>query len=213
MHSDTENIIISIVGKRNTDSCYVNLSNGESILCNIDLVAKYYLSKGKAMSEELHNQIVADQRLIEVKKAAYRFATYKPRTRHQIADKLKIKGFEKREIDYGIEFLMQLGIVYDAKYAMDFVRNKTKLKSYGVTRIKIELRKAGVRDELIESAVLAEYPSENALELAIQAGTKKLRMLQNKPIDKQKNSMTQFLVRQGFLWDIIKKANSILFAE
>ena len=108
---------------------------------------------------------------------------------------------------------MQFGIVDDAKFAMDFVRNKTKLKSYGVTRIKIELRKAGVRDEFIETAILAEYPSENALELAIQAGTKKLRMLQNKPIDKQKNSMTQFLVRQGFLWDIIKKANSILFAE
>ncbi len=209
---ETESIvIISIVGKRNTDSCFINLSNGESILCNIDLVAKYYLGRGKVIDEQLQGQLIADQRFIEVKKAAYRFATYKPRTRHQIADKLKQKGFEKTEIDYGIEFLKQFGIVDDAKFAMDFIRNKTKLKSYGISRIKIELRKAGVKEEYIDSAITAEYPLENVFELAIQAGTKKLRMLQNKPIEKQKNSMVQFLVRQGFSWDVIKKANAELF--
>ena len=198
-------IIISIVGVKNTSDCWLNLNNGESLRCSIDLVAKYYLKKGMSLEPELLNSINTDQRIINIKKSAYKYATYKPRTVFQVRDKLKQLGYDLSEIDAGIEFLKQFNLLDDETYAANYIKMRAKSKKFGKSRIIVELKKLGVNEHIIESALYHEYDEEDAYSTAVEAFNKKIRMLQNKPIDKQKRSMIDYLIRRGFNWQLINR--------
>ncbi len=211
MQSEDEIVIISIVAKRNSDSCYLNLGNGESLLLNLDIITNFFLSKGKKITQETLEILVKEQRKIEVRKAAYRFASYKPRSIFQIKQKLKEKGFSAEEAELATNFLKNFGLLNDMRFAENFIKNKAKTKNFGISRIKIELKRAGIADELIDQYLREFYPIENTMDLARAATNKKMKLLQNKPKEKQKNSLIQFLARQGFGWDIIKKIVAEIF--
>lgn len=208
--SQSELTIISIVAKRRTDSCYLNFDNGESLLVNIDIITRFFLSKGKKLSAELLDTITAEQRLIEVRKAAYRFATYKPRSVLQLRMKLKEKGFLPEEVDFAIKYLISFSLVDDAFYAENFIKNKAKSKNFGVNRIVAELRGAGVSQSIIESSIKQFFPQDDIYQMAMNAATKKYKLIRNKPIEKQRSSMMAYLQRQGFSWEVIKKVSNEL---
>lgn len=198
-------IIISIVGKRNSDSCYVNFDNGESLLLNLDIISKYLLIKGKTINADNISEILKAQHFIDVRKAAYRFASYKPRTEYQIRQKLKEKAYDDDEINFAVKFLLEFKLIDDENYAVTFIKNKANLKNYGANRIKLELKRAGIADNLIEDSINEYYPFENLLDIAKKAAAKKMKLLQNKPPEKQRNSLIQYLIRQGYDWSVIKR--------
>jgi regulatory protein len=202
---ENELILLSIVGIRNTSDCYLNINNGESVRCSIDLVAKYYLKKGMPISDQLMKSILQDQRLINVKKAAYRYSTYKPRTFYQVQDKLKQLGYENHEIELGVDFLVQFNLLDDYSYAKNYIRNRAKAKNFGKNRIIIELRKLRINDDIIDSVLIEEYDENSTYYDALSAFQKKMRMLTEKPIEKQKRSVTNYLFRRGFNWNLISK--------
>lgn len=209
--SQSELTIISIVAKRRTDSCYLNFDNGESLLVNIDIITRFFLSKGKKLNAELLDTITAEQRLIEVRKAAYRFATYKPRSVLQMRMKLKEKGFLPDEVDFAIKYLLSFSLIDDAFYAENFIKNKAKSKNFGINRVIAELRGAGVSQSIIEDSISRYFPCEDTYQMAMSAATKKYKLIRNKPIDKQRTAMMSYLQRQGFSWDIIKNvANELI---
>lgn len=208
--SQSDITIINIVVKRRTDSCYLNFDNGESLLVNIDIITRFFLSKGKKISSELLDTITAEQRLIEVRKAAYRFATYKPRSVLQLRMKLKEKGFLPEEVDFAIKYLISFSLVDDTFYAENFIKNKARSKNFGVNRIIAELRGAGVSQSIIESSIKQYFPQDDIYQMAMNAGMKKYKMIKNKPIEKQRASMVAYLQRHGFSWEVIKNVLSKL---
>lgn len=195
--------IISITGKKNSDSCYLKLSNDETLTINLDIISKYSLAKSKSIDNNTLELITRDQRIIDIKKCAYRFASYKPRSVYQIQQKLKEKGYIPEEIKIAIKFLLEFNLLDDNNFAESFVKNKANNKKYGINRIRLELKKAGINNEIIEHSINEFYPMENCLELAKSISQKKMKIIANKPIEKQRNSLIQFLIRQGYNWDII----------
>ncbi len=202
---DIEPIILSIVGIRNTSECWLNFNNGESIRCSIDIVSKYYLKRAMLINSELMNNILSEQRIINVKKSAYRYASFKPRTVYQVKDKLNQLGYEPSEIEIGINFLVQFNFLDDYAYAKNYIKNRAKAKKFGKSRIIIELKKLRINEELIETALSEDYDEEATYNDAVDAYHKKIRMLTNKPLDKQKRAVIDYLARRGFTWSIISK--------
>ena len=200
-----EPIILSIVGVKNTSDCYINLSNGESIRCSIDLVSKYYLKESIKIDTELMKSIIGDQRLITVKKSAYRYSTYKPRSSYQVQEKLKLLGYDKTEIEVGVNFLIQFNLLDDLAYAKNYIKNRAKSKKFGKSRIIIELKKLGINEYLIESAIVEDYDEDSTYSDAKLAFDKKIRLISNKPVEKQKRSVIDYLARRGFTWNIINQ--------
>lgn len=196
-----------VVLKRGTDSCYVILDNGERFVINVDIVVGNVLEKGKEITGAELAEILKKQRVITVKKDAYRIATNKPRSEFQMVQKLKERKYEQDEIALAIKFLYEFKLLNDLGFAKSFVANKLITKRFGLSRMRIELKRTGVSKEVIDEALASEFPNDEAeiFQLALEAAERKLRLIANKDAVKKRNSMIQFLTRQGFTWKIINR--------
>ena len=138
------------------------------------------------------------------KQKALAYVAYKPRTAHQVRTKLREKGYEPHHITIALTFLQEFNYLDDRAYARSFIHDYLLRKPCGKTKIIQELRKRGVSQYDIEDAIAEAFPQEDTLELARAAAEKKLRALRHKSVEKQRSSLTQYLQRQGFHWDIIR---------
>jgi len=205
--------IISIRKVRKKPRCKLTLDTGDFFNFSIDLVVKHKLRKNQTLSQKELDSIVAEQKIIDCKQTAYYYASYKPRTEKQVREKLKEKGFDKNSIQIAIDFLIEFDLLDDRKFAVNYIRNTLQRKPVGKFKIILNLQKKGIDKDIILGTVEQFYPHQNTLALAERAAEKKMRLLKNKDISKQKNSLISFLKGQGFDWDTIKQLIEKLFAD
>jgi len=213
MLKDTKKIL-SVKLKKGTANCFVLFDNGEFLECSNDIILKFALCKDLSITNEIYDKICQEQRIISLKQAAYNFAAYKPRTEKQVADKLKTKDFESDDIKKAILFLKEFKMLDDRVYARSFINDYLKRKAVSERKIFIELLKKGISKDLAQESVALYYPKGDNFELAEKAARKKLRALNSKPADKRRNALINYLLRQGFEWDVVKKvSNELLTVE
>lgn len=199
-------IISQITKAKIKGKCFINYVDSEEwMLLDIDVILKHGLKKGLDFTAELQLKVKAEQDLINAKRLAYSYATYKPRSEKQVEKRLIEKDFSREVIDICVNFLKEFNLIDDKRFAYDFATMYLQKKPSGVARLKQELKAKGINEYLIYDVVSQFNDSDLQLELAEKATIKKLRMLKTKPVEKQKNSLIQFLQRQDFSWDIISK--------
>jgi regulatory protein len=180
---------------------------------SLDLIMKYQLKKDMLFEESIKEKIIQEQRIINVKQAAYNFACYKQRTRKQVITKLKEKNFESSEISIAIDFLDEFKLLNDEKYAQLFAKEYINRKKCGEKKVYMELLKRGIEKQLAEKTINDIFPQDDKFDLALTNAKKKINMIKSKPLEKQKQLLISHLQRNGFDWDIIKKVLSSAFTE
>ncbi len=198
---------IKLNSRKNT--CLCSFKNNESIFeieLNYDIVLKYKLSLNKTINQNQFDEINFDNQKFNARTQGYRYATYKRRTEFEISQKLLEKGFDKKIINEVVEFLNDFKLINDNDYAKIFIADKLKMKLWGYNRIKVELLKRGIREEIIlnelSNANLEETDFSNALNLA----NKKYNQIKYKKNEaKINNSILSYLQRNGYNYNIIKE--------
>lgn len=199
-------IISQITKAKIKGKCFINYEDNEEwMLLDIDVILKYGLKKGLDFTSDLQQKVKADQDLINAKRLAYSYAAYKPRSEKQVEKRLAEKDYNREVIGICIKFLKEFNLIDDNRFAYDFAKMYLQKKPSGVARLRQELKAKGINEYLINDVVSQFTDSNLQLELAEKATIKKLRMLKTKPLEKQKNSLIQYLQRQGFSWEIISK--------
>lgn len=98
-----------------------------------------------------------------------------------------------------IDRLRERGYLNDEKFAESFVRSRSNTRNFSAKRMKVELRKKGIKPELI-AKVLAESDEYNEKTSLNNLIMKK----RNKYDDERK--LIAYLARQGFSYDDIRSA-------
>lgn len=75
------------------------------------------------------------------------------RTEHDLADKLRERGYDDGVIETVLARLRRLGYVDDAQYADQWVRSRSRTKALAAPMLRQELRRKGVDEELIDAAL------------------------------------------------------------
>lgn len=128
-------------------------------------------------------------------------------TRRQITTKLQQKQYPAFLIAEVIEKLERWGYLNDADYAESFVRERMRFKPKSPQAILYELKKRGI-EKNIAGAALEKILQENACDeekLALQALSRKIQVYRQLPKEKGIRRTRDFLLRQGFSYDIISK--------
>ncbi len=211
--TNTERIITAVTAGRNPSSCTVVFEDGAREILSTDIVVKYRLGKGTVLSPGTCAEIAKDQRLIDLKRAAYAYAAYKPRSVRQVADKLKALDYSAEEIESALGFLVDFGLLDDEKFALMFCKDYLLRKSASRNVLVNELRRKGVSAETARKTVDSIYPGDNEHEQALRAAMKKMRSLERKEPAKRKQSLFAFLCRQGFDFDVIRNVINELLPE
>jgi regulatory protein len=110
--------------------------------------------------------------------------------------------------------LRENGQLDDARYAKQFVRQRTEIRRQGKFRIMRDLRARGVPDEHVNAAIAESAEQTDEVALVRQRIERKLKLTRGEIDDRKIASLYGSLMRAGFSPDLIRRElKSITHAE
>ena len=156
------------------------------------------LSEGMEIDGELFEKICILSGREGAKRAAARLLTAGMKTETELSQKLRLKGFEKADIDAALETFKENGFIDDRQYAESYIKDALRLKKYSVRMIRQKLALKGIDRETV-SELTAELDDFEQLYALIESELRK------NPDKKGIERLKRRLIGKGFgLWDINK---------
>jgi regulatory protein len=134
---------------------------------------------------------------------AFKYLSYRDRSKKEVAQYLKIKGHTPSVIQTTLQELEKLNYINDQRFAMEWGQWRVEVKQFGKKRLQHELLAKGVSSPIIENALTTLYDSHPEQELALACAKKKLASLHGLEPKKKSRRLAQYLHRRGFSADII----------
>ncbi|MFD1135280.1 regulatory protein RecX [Paenibacillus urinalis] len=168
-----------------------------------DVMIKYRMIKGNSFHKtELEEIVIADE-----KQRAYvqslKFLERKPRTRHEMAQKLKQKEYVDSIIEEVLSRLERERLIDDAFYAKEWAIQRISNHRKGKLWVGQELRQKGIAKEHIQLA-LGEVSVEEEWDSAMTAGRKKWDQVKGDLLEKKRKTYP-FLMRRGYSGEVTRK--------
>jgi len=153
----------------------------------------------------MRNADLKEKELTRAKNTAYRFLSYRPRSRAEIETKLRDKEFDETVVAAVLVDLARLGYVNDEQFARAWARGRVRLRGFGRRRIDQELKAKGVAPEIIGEAVAEVFGETSETETALQVAEKKLRTMQHLEPEARKRRLAGLLERKGYAFAVIRE--------
>ncbi|MBL0146161.1 MAG: RecX family transcriptional regulator [Chitinophagaceae bacterium] len=148
---------------------------------------KPYLSKEQALQKVKH------------------YCGYQERCHSEVVSKLYELGVYKNEHDEIISTLIQENYLNEERFAIQFAGGKFRLKQWGKTKIKYELKSKQISEYCIKKA-LATIPLADYLKTAQKLFDAKSNTLKSeKNIYTKKRKLQDYLMQKGYEISIIKE--------
>jgi len=124
---------------------------------------------------------------------------YRLRTKRELIQRLKKKGFSDEEIEKEIENLESQGIIDDERFARIFVRGELEKNPVSKSILIKKLVEKGVNFETAKKIVEQEYDEEKVFETARRIVDKLKRR------GKDEKKIYEYFMRRGLPHDLIKR--------
>jgi len=149
----------------------------------------------------------------DAKTCALKLLGYRSRSKKEMLERLKRKGFSSEQINDTIRFLEKSGLISDESLASELLRYSTERKPLGKKGIEAFLARRGIDKELI-GRTLSTHTKDMEEESARILLEKKAKSLRNCPEDIAKRRLWGILRRRGFSMDVINRAvKSVMYSE
>lgn len=144
-----------------------------------------------------------NKELTRAKNSAYRYLTYRPRSRAEIVQKLRDREFDEAIIEAALADLERLGYVNDRQFAGQWAASRARLGGFGRRRIEQELKKKGIDREIIKRTLQEVCGDHAEVEIAKKTAERKLASMKALDRETRRRRLAGFLERKGFPFDII----------
>ena len=131
------------------------------------------------------------------RKIALRQLSMAPKSRLQLEESLAKRKVAPEVAGPVLDRLTEVGLIDDLAYAGMFVRSRCLTKKVSRSVLKMELRKKGISDEFIETA-LGEISETDEYQMATDLVIKKLRAMKNLERDVMQRRLYGLLARKGY---------------
>ena len=137
-----------------------------------------------------------------LQKAKY-YCAYQERSHAEVKKKLYGFGLYKIEVELLMSQLIEEDYLNEERFAMAFAGGKFRIKNWGKTRIKYELKQRQVSDYCIKKA-LAAIPDEDYEKTLLKLTEEKLATLKSeKNIFTKKGKLQNYLVGKGYEFNLV----------
>jgi regulatory protein len=166
-------------------------------------------------------QILTDRdierlRDLDVEQKAYdravRFLAYRPRSETEVRDRLKRSDTDQRVIEAVIGRLRAQGYLDDADFARFWVEERQRFSPRSAYALRQELRRKGLDDSTIASAVSGLDAAASAYEAARPRALRLSSLAGNDPA-LFRRKMGDFLLRRGFDYEVVREVVTRLLNE
>ena len=157
------------------------------------------ISKGQEISKQELEKFLKYSHAGKAYDRAIAMIARRPRSRKEIRDYLARKDYDEPTIDSVVTKLIDKELLNDAQFAKDWVSWRQATTPRSRRRLQAELRKKGVDQEEIESALEA-VGHEEELEQIKEIIEKRARNYDSE------EKLMAYLARQGYNYDVIRQA-------
>ena len=164
-----------------------------------ELVRMSDLWVGRTLSVEEQDRIAVAERLLTAQATALQYLAARPRTAHEVRQKLRRSGMTDEEVEQVMAHLHLQGVLDDAAYTHAYLTSRLSGRGYGPQRLRRELHQRGISRTLVEAAVQQDLPTEDVLAAArAQAAKRWPRLARETDLVKRRQKLFAFLRRRGF---------------
>jgi regulatory protein len=194
--------------KRNTSRRSVFLDGAFAFGVSEITYVKYHLAIDDELDEHTLASIKQDEAANDVKNAALRYRSYRPRTRKEMVDYLRKKGYADEEIAIGIAFLNENKLLNDVEFARMYVHDAIMRKPVGARALQQKLMQRGITREIIDAVLAEQISPESDYEAALATAQKLYHKFSTsrKHLDDDaiKNRLYDNLARRGFSGSVVQ---------
>jgi regulatory protein len=197
------NIITKIESqKRNKDRANIYIDNDYAFSLSCELVYKEGLKVNEKVDIEKIKIIAQKDNYLKCKNTALRIVEKAYKSERELKDKLLLKGYDNESIDKSIKFLKEYNFLSDNNYAKMYVKDKSRIQ--GKKKIKFDLIKKGINDNIIEEEI-SNIDMEDERTGAYNLAIKKYNTISKREDDKFKLSqkLYRFLLSKGYDYDTV----------
>ena len=135
-----------------------------------------------------------------------KFLSYRPRSEHETAQYLLKKGVDQPLLKKIIDRLKELKFLNDQDFCRWWIEQRRGINPRGLRLVKVELKKKGISDELIEAELRKNCQGVTDLELAERIVQKRLPKLKGLAGFTIKKKLYYLLLQRGFDFEIVRQA-------
>jgi regulatory protein len=199
---------ITRVVKKDSKNVSIHLDNDNVVFINYEIFIKSGLRKNDNISENQIDSLIKENQKFAVKQRAFRYLGRRLLSENELRLKLKQKKYDENIIDEIIEYLKENEYLNDLEFANVFSSENIRNKFWGKNKVKAELMRRGINNEIILQVLLEKFPEGNDLNNAIELAQKKYLLLSKRNLGQKKikEKMISFLFSKGYDYEVIKKA-------
>ncbi len=172
-----------------------------------DTVVKFGLRSGDEISEKEFEKIREYDEYNYAKASAYKFLSYRQRSKKEMITKLKQKKLPDTAINKVIKLLEEQKYLNDEIFADNFVKEQIRNKKAGRRTLIGKLLEKGISREISETVVSENYPANEEFAAAEKVLAKFIRTGKFKNDYDKKSKCFRHLISKGFDTDT---ANTLL---
>lgn len=121
----------------------------------------------------------------------------RPRTRSELGDSMRRKGFEESVVSEILERYAEVGLIDDAVFARAWVDSRHRSRGLSKKVLAGELRRKGVDPEFVDEAVAA-VSDEDEREAALALARRRYRSLAGQSDEAVLRKLVGMLARKGY---------------
>lgn len=180
------------------DRVLVYLTGGRLLRITPEELLRFDLRPGMDLAEDVLEELRRAAARSLTRQQAAEMAGRRMLSQKELSDRLVKKGTDPQEAQETARWLADLGAVDDAAYAGVIVRHYAAM-GYGPGRVRQELQRRGIPQELWDDALALLPEGEEAIERFIRSKCK------GKPLDREtQRKLAAALQRRGFSWQEIR---------
>ena len=180
------------------DRVLVYLTGGDLLRITPEELLRFDLRPGMDLAEDVLEGLNRAAARSLTRQQAAEMAGRRMLSQKELSDRLVKKGTDPQEAQETARWLADLGAVDDAAYAGVIVRHYAAM-GYGPGRVRQELQRRGIPQELWDDALALLPEGEEAIERFIRSKCK------GKPLDREtQRKLAAALQRRGFSWQEIR---------
>lgn len=177
------------------------------------VLVKAGIARGDRLTDDDVQRLQTLEESKRARERAMRLLSHRLRSEKELRTRLLEQEYPPIVIDEVIQQLREDGLINDAEFARSYIHDLQLRKPAGRRLLQRQLLLKGVlkqvADEILEEAV----PEGGEQALALEAAMKLISRAQLRPLttEKQRQRVTQFLLRRGFAWPTISPVLKTLF--
>lgn len=176
-------------------------------------LTKAGLHENQELSPEKVNSFIKESDFSLNFDRVLKFLSFRPRSEFEINEYLLKKGVGEETRKMVLEKLRQFKLLDDEAFAKWWLDQRSGSRPKGSRLVKFELRRKGIKKEIVDSLLAENRSSVTDAILAEKVAKKKLERLKNLPTLEIKKKLFSSLAQKGFSFEVIEETVAKLFKK